>query len=298
MLPHKMQIIKVDMPHSLFKLTQKILGVPHLINKQSFNSITSYLNSRNVQGMKLVPAPMTEEDMPEETPDDLDDINSVGIINICGPLTNKPTGWEMMCGGCSYESIMEQCEELIEEGASCIVMVIDSGGGEAYGCFSAGDNIRKQCDDAGIPLYAYIDGCSASAAYGLTCVADEVIANPYSDVGSIGVLVSLVDTSKQDEMNGVKYVYVTAGKEKIPYAEDGSFRPEFINDLQYKVDFLYEAFCDHVSNYTGLSVEDIKNTEAKTFIASDALKLGLINQIMTNEEFVDYILSKQGASNA
>lgn len=248
--------------------------------------------------MKLVPAPMSDASEPEEEPDDLDDINGVGIINISGPLTNKETGWESICGGCSYESIMDQCEDLIEEGATCIVMVVDSGGGEAYGMMESANNIREQCDKAGIPLYAYIDGCSASAAYGISCVADEVIANPYSDVGSIGVLVSLVDSSKQDEMEGVKYVYVTAGKEKIPYNEDGSFRSEFIDDLQYKVDFLYEAFCSHVSSYTGLSVEDVKNTEAKTFIAPDALKLGLINKIMTNEEFVDYILSKQGASNA
>lgn len=287
------------MAHSLFKLTQKILGVPHLINKQSFNSITSYLNSRNVQGMKLIPSPMSDDEANEpEEPDDLDDINGVGIINISGPLTNKETGWESICGGCSYESIMEQCEELIEDGATCIVMVMDSGGGEAYGVFNAADNIRAQCDDAGIPLYAYIDGCSASACFALAVVADEVICNPYADVGSIGVLVCLEDSSEQDKMNGIKYVYVTAGKEKIPYAEDGSFRPEFIDDLQYKVDFLYEAFCDHVASYTGLSVEDVKNTEAKTFIAQDALKLGLINKIMTNEEFVDYILSKQGASNA
>lgn len=288
------------MAHSLFKLTQNLMGVPHLVNKQSFSSITSYLNSRNAQGMKLIPAPMADEESnePEEEPDDLDDINGVGIINVSGPLSNKSTGFEMLCGGCSYESMMEQCEELIEDGATCIVMVMDSGGGAAYNVFECADTIRKMCDAANIPLYAYVDGTCASACYALACVADEIICNPYADVGSIGVLVCLEDSSEQDRMNGVKYVYVTAGKEKIPYAEDGSFRPEFIDDLQYKVDFLYEAFCTHVSNYTGLSVEDVKNTEAKTFIAKDALKLGLINKIQTNEEFVDYILSKQGASNA
>lgn len=287
------------MSHSLFKLTQKIMGVPHLINKQSFNNISSYLNTRNIHGMKLVPSPMSDDSSePDEPPDDLDDINGVGIIYISGPLAYKSNGWEALCGGCSYESIIEQCEDLIENGASSIVMVMDSGGGEAYFVFECANNIREQCDKAGIPLYAYIDGTCASACFAIACVADEVIANNYADIGSIGVLVCLENSSEQDKMEGVSHTYVTAGKEKIPYAEDGSFRPEFIDDLQYKVDFLYEAFCSHVSSYTGLSVEDVKNTEAKTFIAPDALKLGLINKIMTNEEFVDYILSKQGASNA
>lgn len=287
------------MAHSLFKLTQKLYGVPHLVNKQSFNSITSYLNNRNVMGMKLIPSPMADDESePEEQPDDLDDINGVGIINISGPLTYKSTGWEAMCGGCSYEDILEQAEELIEAGCNSIVMVMDSGGGEAYGVFESANTLRSMCDNAGIPLYAYVDGCAASACYALACVADEIICNPYADVGSIGVLVCLYDTSKQDEMEGIKHIYVTAGKEKIPYNEDGSFKKEFLDDLQYKVDFLYEEFCSHVSNHTEMSVEDVKNTEAKTFIAKDALKMGLINQIMSNEEFVDYILSKQGASNA
>lgn len=287
------------MAHNLFRLTQKLYGVPHLVNKQSFDSVTSYLNSRNVQGMKLIPAPagMDEEQEPEK-PDDLDDINGVGVIEICGPLTNKSSGWEALCGGCSYEMILEQCDEYIEQGARCIVLSVDSGGGEAYGCFEAANMLRKKCDEANIPLYAYVDGCSASAAYALTCVADEVICNPYADVGSIGVLVCLTDKSKHDDMEGIKKIYVTAGKEKIPYNEDGSFREEFIADLQEKVDFLYNEFCTHVSNYTGLSVDEVKNTEAKTFIAKDALSLGLVNQVMTNEEFVDYIANKLGASDA
>lgn len=275
--------------HKLFRVTQQLYGVPHLLSRQSFSSITSYLNSRNASSMML---PTTESYEAEE-PDDLDDINGVGIIEINGPLTNKETGWESMCGGCSYESILEQAEELIENGAKCLVLSLDSGGGEAYGVFLMAKQLRKMCDDAGIHLIGYVDGTCASACYAIACVCDEVVANPYAEVGSIGVLICLTDQSKHLEQEGYKPIFISAGSEKIPYAEDGSFRPEFLEDLQAKVDSLYEAFCEHVSEYTGLSVEDIKATEAKVYMAEDALSRGLINKIMSNVDFVDYVASIQ-----
>lgn len=276
-------------PHSLLRLTQKIYGVPHLIEKRSFETITSYLENRNTNMMFL---PERKEDNKTE-PTNLTELNGVGVLEISGPLSYKTTGWEAFCGGCSYEMILEQASEYIEAGAKSIVMVVDSGGGEAYGMMETADSLRTMCDAAGIPLIAYVDGCSASAAYGLSCAADIVIANPYAEIGSVGVLIQLIDQSKYLEKEGIKPVFVSAGNDKIPYAEDMSFRPEFIKDLQYKVDSLYQAFATHVSNYTGMSVEDVKATQARVYLAEDAKNIGFINEIMTRSEFVSYVANLQ-----
>lgn len=277
--------------HSLFRLSQKLKNVPHLIEKNSFNSLAAYLNSRNTNLMML--PQVAEDESGVDEPDDLDDLGGIGVINISGPLTYKETGWEAMCGGCSYESILEQADEYVDNGATALVLVVDSGGGEAYGAFETADRMRSICDDAGIPMIAYVDGMACSAAYALACAADEVIINPYGEAGSIGVLICLTDDSKYMEQEGFKNIYISAGAEKIPYNEDGSFKTEFLDDLQMKVDTLYEGFCEHVSGYTGLSVEDVKATEAKVFMAQDALSLGLVNKIMTNVEFVQYVASIQ-----
>jgi ClpP class serine protease len=282
-------------PHSLLRLTSRLHGVPHLVTPQLFNNITAYLSTRNA-GMMLLP---TDQGDSQEEPDDLDDIMSVGVIDIMGPLTYRTTGWEAECGGCSYEMILESAEDMIEGGVTCIVMRMDSSGGEAYGIFETGNQLRQMCDEADVELIAYVDGMSASACYALACVADEVICNPYGEAGSIGVLISLMDESKALANEGLKPIFISAGDEKIPYAADGSFRQEFLDDLQEKVDVLYDAFAAHVSTYTGLSVADVKATQAKVFMADEAMSLGLVNKIMTNSEFVDYIAGKQlGVSNA
>jgi ClpP class serine protease len=284
------------MAHKLLRLTQKLYQTPHLISASSFANIESYLNSRNASLMPMIPEEPCEEDCEPtyaSSDEGLDDLRAVGVIDIKGTLTNEPSGWEALCGGCSYKQIMEEAEDLIEYGATIIILNIDSGGGEAFGAFECANDLRAICDDSGVYLITYVQGCAASAAYAIACIADEVICNPYGETGSIGVLISLCDQSKHLEMEGYRPVFVTAGKSKIPYAEDGSFRKEFLDDLQNKVDYLYGEFVSHVVNYTEMSDREVKATEAKTFLAKDALEIGLINGIMTNKEFVKYVVDKQ-----
>ncbi len=275
------------MAHELLRLTQKLKNVPHLINQQSFENITSYLESRNFKMYD----DWDDEPAPRAKKSNL--TNGVGVIKVNGPLVNKNSGWTAMCGGCSYEGIVAQAQELVNEGAKTLVMSVDSGGGEAYGVFLAAQEVRKIADSAGVNLVGYVDGTCASAAYAMACVCDELIGNPYCEVGSIGVLIALQDRSKMMNDVGIKPIFISAGKDKIPFAEDGSFRSEFLEDLQMKVDKLYQSFAEHVSVNTGLTVEDVKATEAKTFLAEDALKLGLINKIMSNSEFVEYAAKLQ-----
>jgi len=105
-----------------------------------------------------------------------------------------------------------------------------------------------------------------------------------------------MNDSKALEQKGYERTFVTAGSEKIPFAEDGSFRKEFIQDLQDKVDALYKDFTEYVAEHRGMSVEAVRNTEAKTFLSEEAVALGLADKIMTLEDFYSY-LSSEAQSN-
>jgi len=276
--------------HKLQRLLSSIYGKPLLISKTGFQSISGYLQSRNAELMKF-----PEEDESKLVPAPAMDENSgVGIIEIRGPLTYRTTGWEAFCGGYSYEMLLEQAEELIESGVKTIVMDCDSGGGEAYGCFESANELRKMCDDNGVKLLAYVDGSACSAMYGIACVADEVVSNPFSDVGSIGVLIALYNDSKHLEQEGYERIYITDGTDKVPFDSEGNFKDSFLEELQTRVAQLGDEFRSHVAAYTGLSVEALKSTQARVYSAQDALSMGLINKIQTRSEFVSYVLSNQG----
>lgn len=284
----------------IIRYTEMIYSQPHLITQESFKVITDYLQARN-KGMLDI---SDMDDFNEDDDDENEDQNydpqlKIGVIKVCGSLTNKPV--MTMCGevGTSYEGILDQAEDLIEMGATNIILQVDSGGGEAFGCFVSAQQLRSMVDEAGISLTTYVDGMACSAAYAWAVVADEVIAHPDADLGSIGVLVALTNSNEYLKKEGIVRTFITAGEDKVPFDDEGNFKESFLADLQYKVDYLYENFVNHVSEYTGLSAEVIKGTQAKVFMAQDALKIGMINQIMTEPEFTSYIVNKQkGASNA
>jgi len=281
----------------LIRLTEELYSKPHLISPSSFYAITSYLEKRNsgllsqVDMMKLD----VEDGMDGESEDEdkYDPFSGVGVIEIYGALTYRPIN--TMCGeiGMSYQDLLDDISEMCDAGANTIILNFDSGGGEAYGAWETANEMRKKCDDAGVTLIAYVDGQCCSAAYALACACDEVVTNPMGEVGSIGVLVGLVNSSEALKMEGYQRTFIYAGEEKIPFAEDGSWKQSFLDGLQESVDSLYKDFCTHVSKYTGLSVEAIKSTQAKVFNAKDALALGLVNKVATKSEFIDYVAQKQ-----
>jgi len=270
------------------RLASELYLQPHLISAHAFSTISTYLELRN-RGMLDV---MDNDGDDDTDPSDVAPTiiaGKVGLIDIHGSLTNKPI--VSMCGatGTSYAGILDQASDLIELGCTTLVLDVSSGGGEAFNCFQSANAMRQMADDAGVYIIAYVQDCAASAAYALAVVADEVIAHPQGQVGSIGVLVALLNNSKAIAQAGITRTFVTAGANKIPFDANGDFTDKFLSDLQEQVDELYVQFCNHVSTYTGLSVEDIEATEASVFPAPKALALGLINSVMTNEEFASYI---------
>ncbi len=281
------------MAHELVRLRSKLFDTPLLVDSKSFESILNYVDKRCEGNVDVTPKADNEFSMYSTLHYQE---SNLGVIHISGPLTNKSTGWEAFCGGTSYESIKEDFEALLEAGTKTIAFMVESGGGEAYGMMDTGNYLRKLADENNVKIISYVDGLSASAAYGLTAISDEIITNKNSEIGSIGVLIRLMNDSKALEMEGYERSFISAGTQKIPFAEDGSFRKEFLDDLQYKVDALYKDFTEYVAEHRNLSVEAVRNTQANTFLAEDAIALGLADKVMTQEDFYSY-LSGQAQNN-
>ena len=273
------------MAHSLLRLTESVYNTPHCITPSSLSVILDYLENRNTG------AEMVRYDSPPSTPKTQNSYpGGFGVLNVDGSLTYRPVMGA--CGevnGTSYQSLIQETEAMAEAGVKTIVMEVTSGGGQAAHCFETANEIRAICDEHGIKLIGYADEMAASAAYALITVCDVVIANPSASIGSVGAVVALLDDSKAMDRAGLKRIFITSGESKVPFDADGSFKQSFLDDIQSRVDELNAEFTAHVSKYTGLDTETIRSFEAKVFTAKEALKLGLINSVMTNKEFAQYV---------
>lgn len=224
---------------------------------------------------------------------EIEDLNynedtKVGIIPIVGVLTYRPS-WCWWYSTSSYTEIIADFKTMIEAGAKTIVLDIDSGGGIAFGVFETSSQLRTMADEAGVKLVGYVDGRACSAAYGLPVSCHELIANPDSQVGSIGVMVALTDYSEYYKKLGIKDIYITAGEGKVPFDDDGSFSEEFKERIQEGVDKTYSRFTNHVAENRNLTQEQVISYGALVYDADEALEKGLIDKVMTRADFADYL---------
>jgi ClpP class serine protease len=272
--------------HKLLRLTNNLHNTPHLISQDSFDGILHYLSGRNTSLSMDFPSQTRVEKVPS-----FDTTTGVCCIPLRGALTYRESGIEAMCGMSSYEGVLTQAKDALEAGIQIIILEVDSGGGTAQGCFDSAVELRQLCDEYGAILLTYCDGSMCSAAYAFGCVADMVVASKYAEIGSIGVLISLVDNSEQLKEEGVKNIYITDGSSKVPFDAEGKFKQEFLDEMQVKATRLGDAFRLHVTTYTDIPTDWLRSTQAKVFSADDALLMGLINSIMTKTQFINYVTS-------
>lgn len=219
----------------------------------------------------------------------------LGLIPIKGSLTYEESGWEALCGMTSYESIQGQAEYLIKnEKVEELILELNSGGGQAYGCFEAAQVVRNLANKNNVKITTYVDGVAYSGGYAWASIADELVVNPMGRVGSIGVVLPLTNYAEKDKKEGIKRIYITSGKSKVPYDEDGNFTEDALDEFRKSSKIIYDEFVGHVAEMRGIDRQAVVNTEAKTFDAQQALSLNLIDSIMTKEQFYNHINGKYG----
>jgi signal peptide peptidase SppA len=274
--------------HQLPRFSKSILEKPQLVHPDKYLEIAEVLDNRSEYlSLRKEAAAMADDIGMDNSGTRLDGLvpDSVGVLEIDGTLTARGNVFQLLCGGTSYDQLIEKTEEYVAAGKKKLLMYVSSPGGEAFKMFTTSLRIQKLAKDAGMEIIAYYDGIAASAAYGISVVADTIIAHPEShSIGSIGVIVSMLDDSKKMEKEGVRRVMVSAGKNKHPFGDDGSLKKEFIDSVQEDVDKLYDKFVSHVSANRDMTEDAIRATEASTYHAEEALSLGLVDKLMTEPE--------------
>lgn len=281
------------MPHSLLRLKNKIDNKPHLMELHEFEQVLSYLDA-SINGREVkTPDPKMEESETHNSRYSIYEDDKAALFTIEGPMTKKPiTLFGMDCGGFSYEQFKEDFRTVADSGVKTVGFMLDSGGGEADSLFDTANYVRALADENGIKIISYVDSLAASACYGIAAISDEIIMSGSSTVGSIGVVLRLINDSEALKKEGYERIYVTAGADKVPFDAEGKFKDSFLTDIKEKIDVMYGEFTEHVAKYRNISVEQVKATEARTYLSTQALELGLADKSMTLEQFYSYFANQ------
>ena len=111
---------------------------------------------------------------------------------------------------------------------TAVFLVINSPGGSPVQSSLVAAHIRRLAEEKKIPVIACVEDAAASGGYWIACAADEIVADPASILGSIGVVAASFGFEGALQRLGVERRMHTAGAEKSFL---DPFRPEAPEDV-------------------------------------------------------------------
>jgi protease-4 len=180
-------------------------------------------------------------------------------------------------GGVNPEDVIDQLKQAEEDdGVKAILLRINSPGGTA----AASQEIYQELKRAKKPVVASIGDIGASGAYWIACGADEIMASPASDVGSIGVIMAIPNLAELFKKVGIKYIVITKGKYKDIGNPARPLTKEERKILSKQAGLVYEQFIEAVAESRKLSREEVeKLASGLAFLGEEAKEMGLIDEL-------------------
>jgi protease-4 len=175
--------------------------------------------------------------------------------------------------------VLEQVSE--DEDVKALVLRINSPGGTVGASDIVYHQIRAYAAKKSVPVVAQLLDIGTSGAYYVALAADEVIAQPTSVTGSIGVILFGLNVEGLLDKVGVRDQTLKAGENKDLGSPLRPLRPDERAILQGVLDAMHTRFIDLVrARRPSLVDGDVaRATDGRIFTADQALELGLIDRI-------------------
>ncbi len=202
--------------------------------------------------------------------------DGVAVIPVTGTLSKRGGFWTWFSGGRSLTDLSAIFKDALEDTAvKAIVLDIDSPGGVVSGTDALSDLVFEA---RGIkPVVAFANGMMASAAYWIGSAAQKIVVENTAKVGSIGVVMVHYDYSKEDEKDGLKRTYLTAGKYKALGNNAAPLSDLARKTFQDELDYIYSLFVDTVARNRKTDSETVieNMADGRIFIGRQAVDAGL-----------------------
>jgi serine protease SohB len=182
--------------------------------------------------------------------------------------------------------------------AAAVALAINSPGGSAVQSHLIFRRIRELAREKKLQVIAFIEDAGASGGYMIACAADEIIADPSSIVGSIGVVGGSFGFDKLIAKIGVERRLYTSGEHKAmldPFLPENQDDVDRLKRLQREI---HDDFIALVKSRRGdkLNGPDSDLFTGEYWTGRRALELGLIDAIgdmrsVLRERFGDKVVT-------
>lgn len=165
-----------------------------------------------------------------------------------------------------------------------IFLRLESPGGVVHGYGLAASQIQR-IKDANIPLIASVDKVAASGGYMMACVADKIVAAPFSIIGSIGVVAQLPNFHRLLKKHDIDFEQHTAGDYKRTVTMFGENTDDDRAKFKQELEDTHGLFKDFVAEHRpALDIDKVATGEH--WHGTQALDLGLVDELRTSDDYL------------
>ena len=177
-----------------------------------------------------------------------------------------------------------------------VVLRVNSPGGSVVASEKIRTALKLLMDEK--PLVASYGNYAASGGYWISAGAQKIYSDATCLTGSIGVFSMIPEISKTTSKVGVNMVTVGSNKHSDMYSLTRPFDATETATMQAYVEDIYEKFVGIVAEARKLEIAQVDDmAQGRVWVGTDALELGLVDEIGGLREAVNYAASLAGFVN-
>jgi signal peptide peptidase SppA len=205
------------------------------------------------------------------------DVTVVPVVRLTGPIgTVMP-----FSSGMSIAGLAEPLERAFEmKKAPAVALIVNSPGGSPVQSRLIYERIRSLADEHNKAVIVFVEDAAASGGYMIACAGDEIIVDPSSIVGSIGVVAAGFGFTDLIAKLGIERRVYTAGDKKVTL---DAFKPEVPEDIAHLISLqaeIHETFIDLVRERRGSKLKPGEDLFSGMFwTGKRGVELGLVDGI-------------------
>lgn len=220
----------------------------------------------------------TSQDYGEELVTEGRGDGKIAMISVAGTIISGNAG-------CVHDfavdnQIVAELEQAIQDDTvAAVILDLETPGGSVV----SSDNIHRkvlQARDEGTRVVALMGDVAASGGYYIAAAADEIVANPATTTGSIGVIMVVLNLQGTADKLGFSVDVIKSGPLKdiaSPFREIDEAERQI---LQRQIDEAYDQFVNVVADGRGMDLEEVRKlADGRIYSGRQAEDLGLVDYL-------------------
>jgi signal peptide peptidase SppA len=205
------------------------------------------------------------------------DVTVIPVVRLSGMISAASSP---IRAGITFRAIEGAlAQAFADKSAPVVALVVNSPGGAAVQSHLIYKRVRALAVEKGKRVVVAVEDVAASGGYMIACAADEIIVDPSSIVGSIGVISAGFGFQRLLDRIGVERRVHTAGRSKAMLDPFQPERDEDVQRLKAMQEDVHAMFIDLVKSRRPKLAADPDLFTGAFWSGARAVELGLADQI-------------------